>query len=206
MCSDLIVIWGAYHSRLECFSHTRMEILNTFRISFWIYMFAFVIGSFLILTLFIDTCSAQLLETERQYYACYGSHSGKVFLDADCPLAQVIAIKEIYVGSKKNFLGCPQETASPFNEAMEMLCCSPDESNDCITPYGVKTNFHPGCTGHTTCPELPVINATTSCDTGTYMAFSNYMYLDYYCIPGECTWISHSYIGGNIIRILYRTT
>ncbi|KAL5010041.1 hypothetical protein ScPMuIL_012346 [Solemya velum] len=140
----------------------------------------------LLFTLFSITIyksSSQLPETEKQYYACCGSHDGKVFLDADCPASMVIAINEVYVGTKPNFMGCPQETSNPFTELLELTCCSPDDVNDCIVPYSVKTYFHPVCTGKNVCPKLQTDNQPTSCEGGSFMTNSNYMYMDYYCIP-----------------------
>ncbi|XP_052807781.1 mucin-5AC-like [Mya arenaria] len=108
------------------------------------------------------------------------------YMNATCPINDVIALKSFRVAAKPKEANCTEATvATLFAEC----CSSIDSNNDCSFDYTFDAYnlYTPACNGNNNClRQSQVIDFYTSgCNQTHYERFSgNYMHMDFFCIAG----------------------
>ncbi|XP_062608074.1 uncharacterized protein LOC134269911 [Saccostrea cucullata] len=113
--------------------------------------------------------------------ACHGIVTKSNTLDLYCNVGFKIVVKNIYAHSKPKSSNCPQLQTK---NDVDMSCCTYDE-NDCSLPYnGSSIDSYHDCTGKSACSKRASwMESSSICNTSVYMDKTNYMTIDYYCIP-----------------------
>jgi hypothetical protein len=103
----------------------------------------------------------------------------------------VIAISKITLGANPLSDQCPlyYDSSYDFN-----VCCTNGAGTDCLFPFYGKNNvYHELCNGKPACSTQTQHQQfdNSMCNVSLYGAaegaFSNYMFMQYYCIEGTCT-------------------
>ncbi|KAK3595058.1 hypothetical protein CHS0354_002344 [Potamilus streckersoni] len=109
------------------------------------------------------------------------------YLKPSCGSFEVIAVDDLFVGSKPAASNCPASLdIGVYNETVKQQCCTKNES-DCITQYlgASRLSFFLSCNGRSRCDNsMPQTDTQpTACSAGgLYLANSNYMIMTYHCI------------------------
>lgn len=97
------------------------------------------------------------------------------FIRASCPSGEVIAVKNIFYGTKRLTICGTQNTS--------IECCDYDR-NDCFTPY-TDLILHTACAGRELCrDEFTALSDTSICGY-SYPALNHYITMEYHCVPGK---------------------
>ncbi|KAL3883738.1 hypothetical protein ACJMK2_029972 [Sinanodonta woodiana] len=118
--------------------------------------------------------------------ACPGKPQD-IYLKPFCDSSEVIAIDDLFVGSKPAASNCPAFLdIGVYNETVKQQCCTKNES-DCITKYSgaSRLSFFLSCNGRSMCDNsIPQTDTqATNCSSGgPYLVMSNYMIMNYHCI------------------------
>ncbi|XP_053396265.1 neurogenic locus Notch protein-like isoform X2 [Mercenaria mercenaria] len=117
---------------------------------------------------------------ERATY-CYGDNSaGSNIVDVSCTSGTVY-INDVIAATKPTSLSCSPEDHIG-NPAGQEKCCTYNET-DCMKSWSGSWDAYRNCIGKMTCYGAPVIRDEPICSTGDFPRFSNYMILEYYCMP-----------------------
>lgn len=118
---------------------------------------------------------------ERASY-CYGDNSGgsSNLVDISCVTGNIY-INDVIAATKPSYLNCPADDHD-YSPAEQGMCCTYSET-DCTKSFvGSWLNFL-SCNGQKTCSGRPVIRDEPICPGDDFPRFSNYMVLEYYCMP-----------------------
>lgn len=82
------------------------------------------------------------------------------------------------------FLGldCPLDDHA-YSPAEQIKCCTYSET-DCTKSFSGSWQNFLKCNGQKTCSGVPVVRDEPICPDGDFPRFSNYLTLEYYCMPG----------------------
>lgn len=121
----------------------------------------------------------------QSYTACYGSIGLDNFLQPSCASGEKMAVVGLHALAKKISTSCPFEITRSNVAATKDTCCHFDQV-DCSIPLdnSLYRNYYQQCNGKEECIRQ-VTWVPTTCNQTVYLARTNYMKMDYYCIFGE---------------------
>ena len=137
--------------------------------------------------------SQTLSEPTYTYYACYGITFGSIMSPNCSTPGGDIAPKAVFSGVKQTSTNCSVVTT---DDADAPECCTNDP-DDCSGVYSNWDDpdssyvYHSDCIGVNTCngratATMDTLNVRPVCDSSkTYLTQTNYMFMEYYCIPGK---------------------
>ncbi|KAK3606669.1 hypothetical protein CHS0354_016042 [Potamilus streckersoni] len=134
-----------------------------------------------VLLIFGMTISIGQTLDRRIFEQCYGSMWNN-YLTASCDTGQVISIISLQAFAKRRDTGCPQEETAQ-TPLPSGSCCRYNES-DCGDIYlGDGLTHYLSCNGRQDCTGIPIAWMDTPCHTGQYLNKTNYMRMEYECVP-----------------------
>lgn len=117
----------------------------------------------------------------KSYTACYGIlHEN--FIKPSCVTGEKMAVVGLYALAKELNTSCPIEITTP--NTVPDSCCQYNPI-DCSIRYvgSIYRRYYQNCNGKSEC-FIQVSWIITTCNQTVYLARTNYMKMDYYCISG----------------------
>ncbi|XP_067675127.1 uncharacterized protein [Haliotis asinina] len=128
--------------------------------------------------------TAELSAPAQVSTGCHGNTHGDFLIPA-CANQTIIAVSGVYAMVKKTDTGCPE--AATETDRDEEKCCT-YSTRDCKLLYKAsEMSFYEDCTGVYTCKMKVATQLTQGCNDVGYLLRSNYMMMEYFCIPRSMT-------------------
>ncbi|CAG2245262.1 unnamed protein product [Mytilus edulis] len=118
----------------------------------------------------------------KSYTACYGIlHEN--FIKPSCVTGEKMAVVGLYALAKELNTSCPIEITTP--NTVPDSCCQYNPI-DCSIRYvgSIYRRYYQNCNGKSEC-FIQVSWIVTTCNQTVYLARTNYMKMDYYCISDQ---------------------
>ncbi|XP_046328824.2 uncharacterized protein LOC124112732 isoform X2 [Haliotis rufescens] len=132
----------------------------------------------------ISAKTAELSPPVQVSTGCHGNTHGD-FITPACANQSIIAASGVYAMVKKADTGCPEVATDADRD--EEKCCTYN-TRDCKLLYlASEMSFYEDCTGVYTCNMKVATQLTQGCNDVGYLLRSNYMMMEYYCIPRSLT-------------------